>query len=69
MGIYTLKSKNALQRKFGDLVTNNIFVIVATLIITFFIWAVKKCRRCPAEAPLFSQKYNATDTADILRKT
>ena len=31
------KGKNAVQRKFGALVTNNIFVIIVTLIITFFI--------------------------------
>ena len=36
-GNYTLKRKNAVQRKFDGLVTNNIFVIVATLIITFYI--------------------------------
>ena len=37
MGIYIPEGKNAVQRKFGALVTNNIFVIVATLIITFSI--------------------------------
>ena len=37
MGFYTLKRKNGLQRKFDGLVTNNIFVIIVTLIITFSI--------------------------------
>ena len=36
-GFYTLKRKNALQRKFGALVTNSFFVIIVTLIITFYI--------------------------------
>lgn len=36
-GFYIPKDKNAVQRKFGALVTNNIFVIIVTLIITFFI--------------------------------
>ena len=31
------KGKSAVQRKFDGLVTNNIFVIIATLIITFYI--------------------------------
>ena len=37
MGFYTHKGKNAVQRKFARLVTNNIFVIIVTLIITFYI--------------------------------
>ena len=37
MGFYTHKGKNAVQRKFDGLVTNNIFVIIVTLIITFSI--------------------------------
>ena len=37
MGFYTLKRKNAVQRKFDGLVTNSFFVIIATLIITFYI--------------------------------
>ena len=37
MGFYIPKGKNGLQRKFARLVTNNIFVIVVTLIITFYI--------------------------------
>ena len=36
-GFYTHKGKSAVQRKFGALVTNNIFVIIVTLIITFSI--------------------------------
>ena len=35
MGFYTLMGKNAVQRKFGALVTNSFFVIIVTLIITF----------------------------------
>lgn len=37
MGFYTHKDKNAVQRKFDGLVTNNLFVIIVTLIITFSI--------------------------------
>ena len=44
-GNYTLKRKNALQRKFARLVTNNIFVIIVTLIITFSIQIVKCCHQ------------------------
>ena len=66
---YIPKGKNGLQRKFDGLVTNNIFVIIVTLIITFYIWIVKCChqipcrysfvRRTPCTAtvlPLFSAK-------------
>ena len=48
MGFYTLMGKNAVQRKFGALVTNSFFVIIVTLIITFYIWIVKCCHSCPS---------------------
>ena len=42
---YIPMGKNAVQRKFDGLVTNNLFVIIVTLIITFSIWIVKCCHQ------------------------
>ena len=74
--IYTLKRKNASQRKFDGLVTNNIFVIIVTLIITFSIWIVKNChqalyrysllRTSPDTAPSTCQLANTYQAVKVL---
>ena len=64
------KGKTPCRGIFARLVTNNIFVIIVTLIITFSIWIVKCCHQAPyrysfmrispcttAVLPLFSEKH------------